>query len=443
MQKQLLFIFATVWLLSGTTAVQAETLKQIYEQAKQNDPGFRAAQAQYAAEREAKSQAWAPLLPQLNASASRTKTDQTVNSSNALTLPAGTYNNTTNLYKLNLTQTLYRHDRIVALRQADKTVARAEATYGNAQQELILRVAQRYFEVLAAEDNLSFAHAERQAIEQQLQQTQQRFRVGLSAITDVHEAQARYDQATSQEIASDNLLAITREAIRELTGAATARITPLQERTPLLAPEPANLDEWVKAAMEHNLALLASEKTMDIAGDEVDRVRAGHYPTLDLIGERSSTIMSGASATDTADTDQTSISLQLNIPLYQGGLVRSQTREAAARHMQNKELYEQQRRTTERQTRSSYLSVIANISQVTALKQTLKSSQTALSATQTGFEVGTRTLVDVLNSQRELFRAQRDYAKSRYDYIVETLKLKQAAGSLSDEDLQQVAQWVE
>ncbi len=440
MQKKFLLSLATLWLLSGTTAVQAETLKQIYEQAKQNDPGFRAAQAQYAAEREAKSQAWAPLLPQLNASASRTKTDQTVNSSNVPALPVGDYDSTTNQYKLSLTQTLYRHDRIVALRQADKAVARAEATYGNAQQELILRVAQRYFEVLAAEDNLSFAHAERQAIEQQLQQTQQRFRVGLSAITDVHEAQARYDQATSQEIAADNLLAITREAIRELTGAATARVSPLQEKTPLLAPEPANLDEWVKAAMEHNLALLASEKTMDIAGDEINRIRAGHYPTLDLVGERSNTDVTGTNVTD---TDETSISLQLNIPLYQGGLVSSQTREAAARHVQNKELYEQQRRTTERQTRSSYLSVIANISQVTALKQTLKSSQTALSATQTGFEVGTRTLVDVLNSQRELFRAQRDYAKSRYDYIVETLKLKQAAGSLSDKDLQQIAQWVE
>lgn len=439
MQNKLLVSFTIVSLLS-TAAVQAETLQQVYEQAKQNDPGFRAAQAQYAAEQEAKSQAWAPLLPQLSASASRTKTDQTVNSSDMLALPVGTYDTTTNLYKLSLTQTLYRHDRIVALRQADKTVARAEATYANAQQELILRVAQRYFEVLAAEDNLTFAHAEKQAIEQQLQQTQQRFRVGLSAITDVHEAQARYDQAISQEIAADNLLAITREAIRELTGAATARITPLQEQTPLLAPEPANLDEWVKAAMAHNLALLASEKTMDIAADDINRIRAGHYPTLDLIGERSTRDTSGSNVTD---VDETSLTVQLNIPLYQGGLVSSQTREAAARHLQNKELYEQQRRTTERQTRSSYLSMIANISQVTALKQTLKSSQTALSATQTGFEVGTRTLVDVLNSQRELYRAQRDYAKSRYDYIVETLKLKQAAGSLSDEDLLQIAKWVE
>jgi outer membrane protein len=441
MQKQLLFIFTALWVLSATVSVQAENLLQVYEQAKQNDPAFRAAQAQYAAEQEATSQAWAPLLPQLNASAGRTKTEQTVNSSSIpLTLPVGDYNTTTNLYKLSLTQTLYRHDRIVALRQADTKVARAQANYGNAQQELILRVAQRYFEVLAADDNLTFAHAEKQAIEQQLQQTQQRFRVGLNAITDVHEAQARYDQAISQEIAAENLLAITREAIRELTGTAVTRTTPLQEQTPLLAPDPTNLDEWVKAAMAHNLALFASEKAMDIASDDINRIRAGHYPTLDLVGERSSSDVTGSSATN---TDQTSLTLQLNIPLYQGGLVSSQTREAAARHMQNKELYEQQRRSTERQTRSSYLSVIANISQVKALKQTLKSTQTALEATQTGFEVGTRTLVDVLNSQRELYRAQRDYAKSRYDYIVETLKLKQAAGSLNDTDLQHVAHWVE
>jgi outer membrane protein len=438
MQKRLIAL-----LIIGAIGYQqtawGEDLWQVYEQAKKNDPTFRAAEADYRAQTEASSQAWAPLLPQVNASATRSKDKLDVTKST--TIPGvGTYDTDTNTYVLSLNQAIFRYDRWVGVRQANAKVARAESGLGNAKEDLILRVAQTYFDVLSANDSLMFATGERKAIEQQLQQTQQRFRVGLSAITDVHEAQARFDQATAQEIIAQNVLAISHEALRELTGNPFNQLAILKATVPLIRPDPDNIDNWVGTALKQNLALLASEKAMDIASEEMSRARAGHYPTLDFNAQRKKVDTSGDLQLKENDTV---LSLQLNIPLFSGGLIASQSREAAERAAQSKELYEQQRRVTERQARSSFLSVIAGISQVSALQQALKSTQTSLEATQTGFEVGTRTMVDVLNSQQDLFRAQRDYAKSRYDYLMETLKLKQSAGTLLDEDLKQLNQWLQ
>ncbi|MBI3561216.1 MAG: TolC family outer membrane protein [Gammaproteobacteria bacterium] len=418
---------------------RAENLWQVYELARANDPIYRAAEADYRAQLETKAQAIAPLLPQVNASASRGKDKLDVTKSTTFP-PIGNYDTNTTKYSLSLTQAIYHHDRWVALRQANAQVARAEAGWASAKHDLIIRVAQAYFGVLSADDSLNFARAEKQAFDQQLQQTQQRFQVGLSAITDVYDAQARYDQSVAQEITADNQLATAREALRELTGQAVMNLALLKDPSPLLNPEPANIDSWVKTALEQNFTLLMSEKTLDIARDEVNRVRAGHYPTLDLVAARTSTNTSGDSTLDSKDT---TLSLQLNVPLFSGGLVYSQTNAAEQRYFQNKELYEQQRRATERAARISFLSVQADVSQVTALRQTLKSSQTAMEATQTGYEVGTRTIVDVLNSKQSLYGAQRDYAVARYNYIIETLKLKQAVGSLNDDEVKKVNEWLQ
>ena len=427
------------YLALQVATAQAGNLWQVYELAKQNDRGYAAAQAEFRADQEAPSEARAPLLPQLNASAVRTKDKTEYSNSTSPLYPNSTLDTDTNAYSLNLSQTIYRHDRWVALRQADSKVQRAEAKYNSAKQDLVLRVSQAYFDVLTAKDNLTFAKAEREAVQQQLQQTQQRFQVGLSAITDVHEAQARYDLTVAQAIAAENQLSIAREALREITGAPVSPLALLQDEMPLIKPDPENIDTWVKSAMDNNQTLLANEKSLDIAREEVNRIQAGHYPTLDLVASRSKADTSGDF---TLNKDDTTVSLQLNVPLFSGGLVSAQTREAEQRHIQNKELYEQQRRVTERATRNAYLSVGANISQVTALKQALKSSQTAMEATKTGFEVGTRTMVDVLNSQREMYRAERDYTKSRYDYLIETLKLKQAAGTLADDDVKKISGWM-
>ena len=327
------------------------------------------------------------------------------------------------------------------LGQADALVAQAKATLDAAKQDLILRVASRYFAVLAAKDDLSFAKAERTAIHQQLIQTQQRYKVGLIAITDVQEAQARYDQTVARSIVAANALAISRESLREITANAPGQLAPLSNTHPLLKPDPEDINQWVSKALTQNAQLIATREAVEVAREEVSKQRAGHFPTLDLVANHSYGNYGGGQF-GKRDVEDNTISLQLNVPLFQGGLVNSLTRAASYRLEEAKEKLEQQTRATEKQARNSYLSVIANISQVTALKQALASSQVALKATQAGFEVGTRTAVDVLDSQRGRYLALRDYAQVRYNYILETLRLKQAAGTLSEMDIQQLNPWL-
>ena len=431
-------------LLSGfsfAASTNAENLFDIYQLAKQNDPAFLASTARYNAAREAQPQAWAALHPQISARVSTTDNDQEVTSTSG-SVTTGNFDITTETYSVSVTQAIYHHELFVAIRQADASVAKAEANFRAAEQDLLIRVATTYFNVLGALDNLEFAQAEKAAIEEQLQQTSQRFEVGLVAITDVHEAQARYDQSVAILIQTENELAISRERLREITGQEHNLLATLNDEHPLVSPEPNDISVWVTIGFDNNLSLLAAQKDKEIAMDEVNRIQAGHYPTVDLVAQYSNTDVSGNIATY-REVDETSLTLQLNLPLYQGGQVNSQTREAEYAYEESRAIYTQQRRATERQVRNSYLSVIANISRVQALEQALASSEIALEATKAGYEVGTRTAVDVLNSQREYFRAKRDYARSRYDYILETLKLKQAAGILHDDSISQVNNWLQ
>jgi outer membrane protein len=425
--------------LSLSLPAQAENLLEVYKTAVDNDPTYLAAYADYQAVRENKNQSVSPLLPNLNLTADYQDISQEYTSPAGSESPEFAELN----YSLNLTQAIFRYADWVGLRQANIQVAQAEANFSNARQELILRVTERYLEVLAAGDNLTFAKSEKKAIGEQLNQTKQRFEVGLSAITDVHEAQARYDQAVAQNIEAENLLANTKENLREVTGQYYEYLSVLKAKTPLVTPKPANIDAWLDIAKERSLSLTVAEKQMQIAQEDVSRNRAGHYPTLDLVASYSYSDSDGGLVFDEGrEVDDTRIGLQLNLPIYEGGRVSSQTQEAAYRYQQSKDLYEQQRRATERETRSSYLNVLANISSVRAFRQALTSSRTALEATEAGYEVGTRTAVDVLNSRRELFRSERDYARSRYTYILETLRLKAAVGTLTEQDVVAINNWL-
>ena len=416
---------------------QAENLHQVYKTAANNDPTYLAAYADYQAIRENRQQSVAPLLPSVNLSADYNDISQEFSNLGATDFTEYSYN-------LNLSQAIFRYNFWVQLRQANILVAQAEANFSNARQALILRVAERYFEVLAAGDNLTFARSEKEAIGEQLNQTKQRFEVGLSAITDVHEAQARYDQAVAQNIQAENLLANTKENLREVTGQYYENLSILVEESPLVAPKPENVEAWLDIAKERSLSVIAAEKEMQIAREDVSRNRAGHFPTLDLVANYSHTDADGGlfNSLTGQEVDDTRVGLQFNLPIYEGGLISSQTRESAHRYQQSKDLYEQQRRATERETRSSYLNVLANISSVRAFGQALTSSRTALEATEAGYEVGTRTAVDVLNQRRELFRAERDYARSRYTYILETLRLKAAVGTLTEQDVAAINNWL-
>jgi len=429
-------------LLLGATALtaplaRADDLYDVFQRAKQADPQFQAAQAARDSALQAKPEARSQVLPSvgLSGSVTRNRSDITATS---FGLPR-TSTFTSKTYSLNLDQVLYNHDYFAQLRQADYQVAQAESQFQTARQGLIIRVVQAYFAVLSAQDNLHFAQAEKKAIGQQLDQAQQRFKVGLTAITDVREAQARYDQSTAQEIAAKNQLAVSKESLREIIGGQVPSLAGLSDQLPLVTPQPNDIKSWVDAALDNNPQLIVAEKASDVAKEQIERAKAGHYPTLNLVASHSYTDTGGLfTRTETDDA----VGIQLNMPIYQGGGISARVQQATYQYRQSKDQLEQTRRATERQARSAYLNVISGISAVKARKQALKSTQTALEATQAGYEVGTRTQVDVLNAQQALYGAERDYAQARYDYITNTLILRQATGSLTADDLQRISRWL-
>jgi outer membrane protein len=444
----------------ASSAAQAADLLEVYQRAVQNDPLIREAEANRLASRESKPRALGALLPQIEASGVIGQSDQegsqTFLSRGGLDPNAPPIVNTTDQetdadftqYRLQLTQTVFRWDQWKALQQANSQVAQAEADYAAAQQDLMLRSAQRYFDVLAAEDTLQSVTTARDAISRQLEQANKRFEVGLIAITDVQEAKAAFDNANAVVIQSKRNLATAHELLRELTGDPFHGLAKLSESMPLKTPDPENEDQWVKTAMEQNLALTSSRLAAEIARDTISIRRSGHFPSLDLVLSRVGNDFDATQINDgvegPADSDNTDdqISLQLLFPIYSGGTVQSGVREAVYLHRAARERLERTARETERATRDAYLGVLSELSRVQALRQALESSRTALQATEAGYEVGTRTAVDVLDSRRRLAEAETNYARSRYDYLINVVRLKLAAGTLKQEDVVEINQWL-
>jgi outer membrane protein len=409
----------------------ADDLMSVYELALQADPEYQAAIAAHQAALEVAPQSRAALLPNIGLSglASRDRYD-----------PRGggdTSYATNQTYSVGLRQAIYDRTSLVQLEQADSSIAQADAQLAAARQNLLLRVTTNYFLVLGAQDNLEFVQADKAAIGRTLEQAQKRFEVGLAAITDTLDAQARYDIAVSDEINAEKLLDDAREALREVTGELPVAPEILQSEIPLLKPEPADQDEWVKAAIDQNPLLLAAIAATQVAKQEIQVQNSGHYPSLDMTADYSyrDTQFGGFSSLERNDS---AIGLELTVPLYQGGLITSRTRQSRYSYTQAQEEQEKQRRSTERSARDTYRGVISGISKVEALQLAVVSNEKAVEAAEAGFQVGTRSIVDVLDAQRELLRARRDYARSRYDYLLDALRLKQAAGILSEADLAQI-----
>jgi len=422
-------------------ASQAEDLLQIYQAALQSDPVLSAQESAFDATSESQRQTKALYYPNIALSASTARNRQNTISSSLGPQFTGRSDFNTKGYSLSLRQAIYSWDYVSQLRQAEASVRQAEAELNQAYQDIILRVAQRYFDVLAARDGLEFSQAEKNAISRQLDQAKQRFEVGLIAITDVHEAQAAYDLATASEIVAQNNLATSRQALRELTGELPQKLATLGPQMGLASPDPTNIEEWADSALQGNFSLLAAESATEVAQQGLSQQRAGRHPTLDLVASRNYNFTGGGSF-GSRETEDSQVSLQLNLPLYQGGGVSAGIRRANAQLAQAKDALEQQRRATQREASDAYLSVLAGISQVKALRQAVTSSESALNATEAGYDVGTRTAVDVLNARRELFRTQRDYARARYDYILASLRLQQAAGMLDINDIEQINAWL-
>ena len=435
----------------------ADSLLEVYQQAVQSDPLIHEAEARRMATYEAVPQARGFLLPQLRAGGSWASGSNTGQQSFQQEVSPGVVEFRTVEaesdfdsfgWNAELRQTIFRWDQFVTLKQAHKRVAKAEIDFEAAQQDLIVRVVSRYFAVLGAEDRLTSIHADRNAIARQLEQAKQRFEVGLIAITDVQESQAAYDQSVASEIQAKRELATAREFLREITGEYTPSLSAPDEKFPLLSPNPAEEGSWIDLALDQNLALVSSRFDEEIARNEISFRRTGHYPTVDLVANYDAsdtdisnvTLAGQLSPNPSFPTDNTrdTISIQFSIPLFEGGTTSSRVREAVYLHRASREQLQRVARETERQTRDAYLGVLSEISRVNALQQAVASSRTALEATQAGFEVGTRTIVDVLNSQRSLYIAITNYYDSRYTYIGNVLALKLAAGTLQVQDLEEI-----
>lgn len=420
----------------------AANLMDIYREAQTRDASIASARAAYQAGQEKLPQGRALLLPSINLSANTTWNELDIQYRGTSTFPGGQHNYNTNSTTLSLSQPVYRRQNWAQYEQSKLLTAQSEMQYLAAQQDLILRVAQAYFDVLLAQDAATLAKAQKEAIAEQLAQAKMSFEVGTATITDTHEAQARYDLANAGEIAALNDLEIRQRALEKIIGKVPESLAALTSSMPLQAPDPADMAKWVESAEANNLQVQVQRAAAEIANQEVERNRGGHHPTLDLVASYSDTGASGSSFGVGNDSKASAIGLQLNLPLYQGGGTSSRVREAVANQEKARQDLEQAVRQTALSTREAYFGVTSGMAQVKALEQALVSSQSSLDSTRLGLEVGVRTNVDVLNAQQQLFTAKRDLHKARYGYLLSRLKLKSAAGTLAEDDLQQVNQWL-
>jgi outer membrane protein len=418
-------------LLGSWAPLHAQDLLTVYELALENDAQLQIAEANYLAAIEALPQARSGRKPQVffNADATVVESDNS---------RLGDDSSDSVGYGVSLSQALYDTETRGNVLSAEASTRAELARLQSVRQAVALRVAEAYFAILAAHDNVDFAYAERTAIERQLEQAQKRFEVGLIAITDVQEAKARFDSAEAQAILAENILENAYQALVVITGDPSVRnLWRLESQLALTLPDPADANAWVEVALQNNRDLIAAREDLNAARFERDKRNRRGYPTLDLVASYEDRDTDSDLLGDTQQEDVT-VGIQLEIPLYTGGRISSEQAEAEAQLVsaQNNTLL--QTRLASQRSRIAYLDVVSGISQVSALEQALESSNVALEATQAGFEVGTRTSVDVLVSLRETYRAQRDYASSRYEFLLNKLRLKQAAGTLAQEDLSEI-----
>lgn len=420
-------------------AAAAQDLVQVYRDAVRYDAVFASARAALEAGREKLPQGRALLLPTLNLTGNVTRSRIDVQSRDPAASPNFLREPRSNGYTLTFLQPLFRPQNILQNDQAGWQVRQAEATYGQASQDLIVRVSQAYFDVLASQDTLALVGAQKTAIAEQLAQAKRNFEVGTATITDTHEAQARYDLIQAQEIAAQNDLESKRRVLQQITGRNYERLTPLRPDVRLSPPNPTAMENWVELAEKQSYSVQVQEAASQVAMLETRRANAAHWPTIDFIGTygRSNDSASTVSAIG-RETTTTQIGVQFAVPLYQGGALDSREREAAALSVRAREDLENARRSAALSSRQSYLAVINGIAQVGALEQALVSSQSALDSNRLGYEVGVRINIDVLNAQQQLFSTRRDLAVARYNTITNHLRLKAAVGSLREEDLEEV-----
>jgi len=436
-------IITGLFLCTVTSTSSALDLSEAMVLAQQYDTTFQAAYANYLAAIEASSQSTSAILPQIDLNAhlqrGRLENDSGGN--------VGKSDNNNEGFSLDLNQVIFDKTVFDNLDRGDAIAARALADLEAAKQDTIVRVATAYFDVLTAIDTLETAGAEKKAIGKQLEQSKERFNVGLSAITDVKEQQASYDVASADEIIAINNLSNRREALRVIINVYPDNLEIAKEKIPLVVPEPMDINAWQEKSVQTNFTLLSTKYTVDAAQSAYDGSKGGHYPTLNLkasYGQTNSDPLdfSGIGTLPENEKTDSRVLLNLRVPLYSGGFTSSNVRQKLSELNQAKALQEQEKRRTIALARSAYLSLEADIAQVKARKQAVISTQTSLDATLAGYDAGTRTSVDVLLSQRQLYSSQRDYSVARYTYLTNSLKLKQVAGILTPADVDAINNWL-
>ena len=435
---QLRFALLLIVALSAAPTRAADFL-QIYRDALANDATYASARATRDAGLENLPQGLAQILPTVNATAFTQYNDIDISFRGAA--PDSQRQGNSNGFTVTLTQPLFNWQNLQVYREAGFKAAQAEAAFGQATQDLIVRVAQAYFDVLASQDSLAFIQGQKAAISEQLAQAKRNFEVGTATITDTHEAQARFDLATSQEIAAQGDLEFKRRALQQIVGKFPERLDPLKSSIELNAPRPNSMEDWAAAAAKQSYTVRVQEAALEIAVREIERVRAGHLPTLNIVGSAgtsASAISSGGVSNAPTDSTSRIIGLQLSIPLYAGGNVSSLVRQAVANREKAQQDLESTRRTSALSARQSFLGVTNGMAQVKALEAALVSSRSALDSNKLGYEVGVRINIDVLNAQQQVFSTLRDLSRARYDAILNGLRLKAAAGTLGEADVEEV-----
>ena len=439
MPRRTIFLAAALAAAVLSAPAAAQSLSQVYRDARDNDAAFAAARYALAAGLEKLPQGRALILPTLNLSGNATGTRIDSEPRDGV-LPAP-FARDTRAYGLTLSfsHPLYRPQNQIQYDQAGYQVKQAEAVFGIAAQDLIVRTAQAYFDVLASQDTLALVGAQKTAIAEQLAQARRNFEVGTATITDTHEAQARYDLSVAQEIAAQNDLDNKRRVLQQITGKEYAVLKRLRPQVRLTPPNPANMQTWADLAVKQSWPVQAQEAVTEIAALEAKRAAAAHRPTVDLVASYGYNSQTGSSTSAQGTNTNTGVlGVQLGLPLYAGGSLTSREREAAALRERSRQDLEAARRSVALATRQSYLAVMNGVAQVSALEQALVSSQSALDSNKLGYDVGVRINIDVLNAQQQLFSTRRDLAVARYNTITSHLRLKSAAGSLKEEDLDEV-----
>lgn len=427
-------LIAGAFIFSVSSSAHAIDLLEMYKEAVVNDAQFASARASLAAGQERGPQGRAGLLPTVALTGGYNRVG--VRSESAI--PDYTSRN----YALTLSQPLFRLANWETYKQGNLSVAASEAQFAQAQQDLMLRVAQAYFDVLTAQDALASVQTQKTAITEQLAAAKRNFEVGTTTITDTHEAQARYDLAIAQEFAAQNDLEIKRTALQQIVGKPAGELSTLRGGVKLGSPEPAQMDNWVESAERQNYGVVGQQLALEIAQREVSRNQAGHYPTVDLVAARNysntnnSPLMNAMIGTSSSNTN--SFGVQVAIPIFSGFGINSKVREAIALEDKARADLENTRRTAAQNARQAFLGVNAGLAQVRALEAAEVSSQSALESNRLGYQVGVRINIDVLNAQQQLYTTRQNLAKARYDTVMNGLRLKLAAGTLKEEDVVQV-----